>query len=243
MALETTECITINNKGKIYTDCMEFSLLRFFQMMHYEPAEIEQFGSSQYNTKYDTNYNTNYCSNTCLLNFINKYPLIYPKADYYLKAGEGTTQREEWATLVSDKCFLDYYRNDKAELFTSVTNIIKFFNGFNNMNLDIYNQKESLHSIGKFFTTDSKKITLKIKDISMEYYNFRISDIMKFISRPEDKYNLHDPKLYKVAKKTTTIEITINNDKYLWYLIEMYICDSNVYTNNYITGHSVIHIG
>ena len=234
MVLETTECITINNKGKIYTDCMEFSLLRFFQMMYYDPEELEINGVSHYNTKYNTE-KTQDC-----LNFIDKYPLIYPNAEYYLKAGDGIAQREEWATLVSNKCFLDYYRNDKAELFTSVTNIIKFFNGFNNMNLDIYNQQESLNLISNFFTTNSKKITLKIKDKSVDHFNFSIPDIMRFISRPEDEYNIYDPNLYKVVKSTTIINISINNDKYLWYLIEMYICDSNVYSNNYITGHSVI---
>jgi hypothetical protein len=42
--LETTECISINNNGKIYTDCMEFSLLRFLQIMMCDSGKVEKNG-------------------------------------------------------------------------------------------------------------------------------------------------------------------------------------------------------
>ncbi len=49
---------------------------------------------------------------------------IYPNADYYWYDKIAKQERVEWATYVSDKDFVDYYRNDSAELFTSVENII-----------------------------------------------------------------------------------------------------------------------
>lgn len=232
MVLETTECIIIDNNGKIYTDCMEFSLLRFIHMLHYEPSDLSFFGYSNYK-------NIESCKDY-LLDFIKKYPLIYPKANYYLKE-DGTIERNEWATFVSDKDFLDYYRNDKAELFTSVENIIKFFNGFYNMDLDIDNQQLSLNSIAEYFTTENKKISLKINNNSKNQILLYMSDFMCYISRPETEYCLDDPTIYKVIDSKTSIYIKINDDEYLWMLSEMYISDSDTHKNKYITGHSVIH--
>ena len=37
--------------------------------------------------------------------------------------------------FIYDREFFDYYRNDGAELFTSISNIINFFNGFFSLNL------------------------------------------------------------------------------------------------------------
>jgi hypothetical protein len=232
MVLETTECIIIDNNGKIYTDCMEFSLLRFIHMLHYEPSDLSFFGYS--------NYKNNENCKDYLLDYMKKYPLIYSNAKYYLKE-DGTTERNEWATLVSDKDFLDYYRNDKAELFTSVENIINFFNGFYNMNLDTNNQQLSLNSIAEYFTTENKKISLKINNISKNQIRLYMSDFMCYISRPETEYCLDDPTIYKVIDSKTSIYIKINDDEYLWMLSEMYICDSKTHKNKYITGHSVIH--
>lgn len=232
--LETTECISINNNGKVYTDCMEFSLLRFIQLMHYNPKELVSTGYSNYENTID-------CEDS-LLNFMKKYPLIYSKADYYLTDNSlGVLQRGEWATLVSDNDFLDYYRNDKAELFTSVQNIIKFFNEFYNMNLDIGNHQESLNSIAKYFTTDNKKITIQLANVDITNLKMKMSNIWNYISRPEPNYKYNDETIYDVNLSKSTINITINN-KYKWSLMEMYITNSNVYINNYITGHSVIYM-
>ena len=38
--LDTTECIMINNNGVKYTDCMEFSLLRFAHLLMADPEKI-----------------------------------------------------------------------------------------------------------------------------------------------------------------------------------------------------------
>jgi len=48
MVLETTECIPINNGSITYTDCMEFSLLRFLQLLLYDPRQIGKDGFSFY---------------------------------------------------------------------------------------------------------------------------------------------------------------------------------------------------
>jgi hypothetical protein len=112
MCLETTECIEINNNGKLYTDCMEFSLLRLIQLLLFENKEVVELDEWEYskNIKY----------NDEILEFIKKYPIIYRKAEYYLENESGIQQRSDWASLVSDRNLLDYYRNDNAELFTSI---------------------------------------------------------------------------------------------------------------------------
>ncbi len=74
MSLETTECISINNKNRIYTDCMEFSLLRFIQLLGYCPKEIGKNNYSNYNKKVNSGLVTEH---------INMYPKIYPNASYY----------------------------------------------------------------------------------------------------------------------------------------------------------------
>jgi hypothetical protein len=137
--LETTECIEINNLGRIYTDCMEFSLLRFLQLIIYNSQELYDTGKSQYiheNFKLNLLDIDNISNISELNKFINIYPYIYSNAEYYLSNNIGISQRTEWSTLLSDKLFFDYYRNDGAELFTSIENIINFFNGFFSMKLE-----------------------------------------------------------------------------------------------------------
>ena len=129
--LETTECVQINNNERIYTDCMEFSLLRFLQLIMYDSNQITDISKSKYNldiyniNDIDTLLITNFVE---LKSFIDNYPDIYKKAQYYLSDKIGLEQREEWSKLVSDREFFDYYRNDGAELFTSISNVINFFN-------------------------------------------------------------------------------------------------------------------
>ncbi len=166
--------------------------------------------------------------------------MIYPSANYYL-TGDGVTERNDWAIQVSNKDFLEYYRNDKAELFTSVTNIIKFFNGFFNMDLDTLTHQLSLNLIAKYFSTHDKKISINIQKVTTDESNMKISDITYYISRPETEYKYDDPILYKITSSRTVIVVGINDEKYIWSLFEMYIADQCTYKNKYITGHSVIY--
>ena len=47
--LDTTECIMINNNGVRYTDCMEFSLLRFAHLLMADPEKIFKTQKSNWN--------------------------------------------------------------------------------------------------------------------------------------------------------------------------------------------------
>ncbi len=136
MELETTECIPISNKDREYTDCMEFSLLRCLQMMTYDPNKVEIVADELDNEDlYGKSYRSSYVpvvmENPLLKPFVEEFPTIYSSAEQYLENPYGVEQRAEWAGLVSDRGdAIDYYRNDEAELFTSVANIIKFFKLF-----------------------------------------------------------------------------------------------------------------
>ena len=118
MPLETTECITISNNDCEYTDCMGFSLLRFIQLLGFCPKQLNQLGYSSYSSQISTGE---------IIEHINKHPKIFTSAEYYLNGG--IKERNDWSIFVSNRKFLDYYRNDNKELFTSLENILKFFNG------------------------------------------------------------------------------------------------------------------
>jgi hypothetical protein len=233
--LETSECIQISNSGRNYTDCMEFSLLRFLQLCTFDLKKITKDKFSFYPDKI--------IRNNLLNDFINNYPLIYPDSNFYEFSENGKKQRESWAKFVSDRDFLDYYRNDFAELFTSVKNIIKFFNGFFSMDLDLENHSESLNIIGKKFSNDKKDISLRIKYVDKKKMYLTIKKIMEYISRPETDYIklIDSPELFEVITSTTYIDITIDGYQYQWILSEMYFSDQNLFENKFITGHSVIY--
>ena len=123
--LETCECVTINNKDRVYTDCMEFSLLRFMQILLYDDK------SSRYNPTI-----LDIPMKDILRDYINKYNKIHIKTDYY-NTTNGIKERSDWATLVSDhNTIFDYYRNDQSELFTNVKNVLLFFNYFFEIPID-----------------------------------------------------------------------------------------------------------
>jgi hypothetical protein len=233
--LETSECIEITNNGRTYTDCMEFSLLRFLQLCTYD---LNQMITNNFSF-----YPNSIIYNNLLNNFINKYPIIYQDTAFYELSENGKLQRQSWANFVSDKNFLDYYRYDSAKLFTSVRNIIKFFNGFFRLALNINNHQESLDKISKIFSNDKKKISLKIKYIDKQKMYLRMKEIMRYISRPETEYILHikNKELYEIITSKTFIDIKIDGFRYEWVLSEMYFSDPNLFENKFITGHSVIY--
>lgn len=234
--LETTECIGITTKGRNYTDCMEFSLLRFLHICMYDKEQITNNGFSEFS-------NQSGCEdNLEIMEFIKKYPKIYPDAEYYNWNSEGKKQRAEWSTFVSDRDFLDYYRNDGAELFTSVTNIIKFFNGFFNMELDEKTPELSLDMIGKKFSNQNKSVNVKIKEINTKIKSDKIKNIMRYISRPDTEYKnyIDDNEFYDVVESTTYLDIIVDGYVYYWMLYEIYFADSTLFSNKFITGHSVI---
>ena len=104
--LETTECIPIKNSGRNYTDCMEFSLLRFVHMIYYSKSE-DNPNISSYNQNITLHIHPD------LRQFMNRFPQINIKGSYYLN-GDGVIEREEWAKFVSDRPYFDYYRTDGA---------------------------------------------------------------------------------------------------------------------------------
>lgn len=252
--LETTECIQINNNGRIYTDCMEFSLLRFLQLIIYDSNQIIEIGKSKYNldlhniNELDTLSITNYVE---LKSFIDTYPDIYQKAQYYLSDKIGLKQREEWSKFVSDREFIYYYRNDGAELFTSVSNIINFFNGFFSLNL---RNEETLYqfnldTIASKFSSTNKKISIIMSEphININIRMMNLINILSYLSRPDSDYIIYLDKNieYKVVFKTTYLDLVINTYNYKWKLYEVYLDDTNPIDfnliNKFITGHSVIY--
>jgi hypothetical protein len=250
--LETTECVKINNNGRIYTDCMEFSLLRFFQLIIYDSNQIIDIGKSKYNLDLnninglDTLSLTNFVE---LKSFIDTYPDIYQKAQYYLSDKIGLKQREEWSKLVSDRDFFDYYRNDGAELFTSVSNVINFFNGFFSLNLsnDEILYQHNLDKIASKFSSLNKKISIIKSEPDIIIRMMNLKNILLYFSRPDTDYinNLNKNIEYKVVFKTTYLDLVIDGNNYKWKLYEVYLDDTNLIDfnliNKFITGHSVIY--
>lgn len=246
--LETTECIEIKNNGRNYTDCMEFSLLRFLQLLMYDKEQLCNYLQSSYVLKESINKNDLKISNKSLyielLEFIERYPNIYPYAKYYLSNPEGIEQREGWTKLVSDRNFFDYYRNDGAELFTSVENILNFFNGFFGMGLNIipeYHQ-QSLDIIGEKFSSPTKSIRIKKSEPIIEVKQMDVECAMRYLSRPDFEYIkfVNDYTKHNVYFKTTKLFLWIDNYSYYWNLTEVYFENSELFENKFITGHSVI---
>lgn len=120
--LETTECIAIKNRGRDYTDCMEFSLLRFMHIIFYSESQMEFQGYSTYGLNLES---TAFQPHPDLLAWMERFPRIYREASYY-QEGDGVLEREAWAQFVSDRPYFEYYRTDGAELFTNIRNIAIF---------------------------------------------------------------------------------------------------------------------
>ena len=235
--LETSESIEIKNKDRIYTDCMEYSLLRFLQLCTYDSEQILKDKFSFYPDEI--------IYNDLINKYINNYPIIYPDADFYDLSENGKEQRNSWSEFISDRDFLDYYRNDYAELFTSVENIIKFFNGFFQMNLDTNedNHQKSLNLISEKFSNNKKKISIKITKIEKHKMYMEIRQIIKYLSRPDTEYKnkIDSDELYEVITSITHIDIKIDGFDYQWILEQIYLSEPTSFSNKFITGHSVIY--
>lgn len=224
MSLETSECIPINNDGRQYTDCMEFSFLRFLHLMKFDVYQINQFGYSKYSSK-----------NKYLEKFIKKYDKIYSDIIPYFTSKE----REDWAVNVSNLDFFEYYRNDQAELFTHMKNILVFIEKFMDIEVDYNKPQDSLNKVAKKFSTNDKKILINIAQVIENYKRDKMKNIIMSLSRPDNEYKNYLDEEFNYVKKTTKIFITINKTIYEWSLFE-YIIDSYKIKNKFITGHSVI---
>ncbi len=229
--LETTECTLINNNDISYTDCMEFSFLRFIQLLLYEPKKIEKNGFSNYPKEL-------VCSNI-LKNHVKKYQRIFSGTSYYLN--EGVKEREEWATSLSRLDFMEYYRNDNCELYTNINNIFRLFNEMFFMKLDLKNEDKNFELIANKFSNKNKQIDIRIKERKISKKEMKMTEIIALLSRPEEEYQKYKSKKYIIQNISTIISIKINDIySYEWRLSETLFDDSSHFTNKFITGHSVI---
>jgi len=228
MVLEISECILINNNGRSYTDCMEFSLLRFMQLLVYDPKELSKELSLD-NFCFYPNY-----LKKKFIEFINKYPKIYKCMDCI-----NTNERQDWSIFVSDRNFFEYYRNDNAELFTNIKNILLFYINFFDLDLDLNNEQESLNIISNKFSSKNKKIKINIKEKAENHKELKMKEIINMISRPDNEYEKLINKKFIVVERKTIIDIYINEHIYQWNLYEVFFSDK-LFKNNFITGHSII---
>ncbi len=236
--LETTECVSISNNGRDYTDCMEFSLLRFCQMVFYSQTEILDNKFSLFNTETNPKVNIN----DDLKNWISRYPKIYPKASHYYKK-EGVMEREAWAQFVSDRTYFEYYRPDGAELFTNIHNIIVFCNELLGLNIDMDTNDDEfcLQMISNKLSVPTKKIEISIKEQTIIRKVLPISNIKCYLSKPQD--DIHELKDgdYPIIFENCDLNLVIGNYNYTWTLYGVYFEDKNLVSNKFITGHSVIN--
>lgn len=234
--LETTECIQIENNGRNYTDCMEFSLLRFLHLIMYSRDEIDLTGISHY--KYSLNQNLNLSGD--LLEYINSNPEIHQKSVYYTQS-EGVHERGLWAKFVSDRDFFQYYRTDGAELFTNIDNIIIFCNRLLGINLDLNQDNEYvLQELSSKLSTKNKKIIVSIKSHDIILTRANKSSIIAYLSKEQEDIENLPNKMYPIVNEQTLLNLQIGLDKYEWHLYGIYFKDKSIVSNNFITGHSVI---
>ncbi len=239
--LETTECIGINSKGREYTDCMEFSLLRFLQLMLFSASQVSDQGSSSYPPKEDARLRD--CSQD-LLDYIHAHPTIEQSATHYNCSAEGKQERNDWAAFVSDRHFMEYYRNDRAELFTNISNIIRFYNGFFSLNLSIADHKASLNAIARHFSVEGgKQVEITLGATTSRQFNNTMEFYRAMVSRPDDEYASYcnNGQRYPAKLKNTILYIMVDEQEYEWHLYEVCFEPSSPFRNKFITGHSVIH--
>lgn len=257
--LKTTECILINHSGMEYTDCMEFSLLRFLQILLFDPNEIDDHEFSCYHVPSDA-----IRIHPSLVNYVKENPFIYPDALYYVKSPSGIKERCDWAKLVSFHKQFQYYRNDSAELFTNIDNIfmfLQFFCGLTPKQMGVPSQKHLYASnktideynlifaqIGKLFSTPAKHIHITVFSQHTTIQYMTIQGSTSYISRPENTeyyQSPHNQHLYRVKRVVTKIRFCINEwYTYDWDLYEIYFDaeqDQPLHLHNrLLTGHSVI---
>ena len=232
--LETGECILINNQNRVYTDCMEFSLLRFLQLLTCDVNQLKINGFSDYNIN-------RIVLNNKLKNFIDNFPKIYKLLENY---EYNVKERSKWSETISDMNTIDYYRNDKSELFTSVENIFNFIETFVNINElknigDELSYQEKFDMIASYFSTNDKEIKIVLENTSTKISKVNMKTIIRQVSRPDNEYINYLNQVFNVVDRNTTIYIFVNNKIYEWSLWEKFIVDDKI-KNKFITGHSVI---
>ncbi len=236
--LETTECIPIKTNDREFTDCMEFSLLRFLHFIFYSTTEIENHGFSKYAILPD---NPLIQIHPDLSVWIEEHPLIYQSASYYHQK-EGIQERNDWAHFISDRPYFDYYRTDSSELFTNLHNIIIFCKELLGMNLKPQDDaNENIQLIAKYIQDYTQKnIQLYIDYEENRTTNMSIEKIKSLISKPQPDIQLLNQPTYTVISKRTILFFSINSHIYDWNLYEVYFTNQNIVSNHFITGHSVI---
>jgi hypothetical protein len=234
--LETTECIPIRNNGRDYTDCMEFSLLRFLHMIFYSEDQIRKAGLSDYHLDLHPKLKLN----QDLIEFVKTYPEIYQSSDYYINS-HGVKEREAWAKFISDRSYFEYYRTDGAELFTHVKNILILCKELLGINLDLTkDHKDNLKIVSSKLSTKNKIINIFINEEEKKVSSMPLSNIKKYLSKiQQDIYDL-DNKNYNVSINNTLVSLQIGSNIYNWHLYEIYFQDNLPISNKFITGHSVI---
>lgn len=238
--LETSECIPIKNNGRDYTDCMEFSLLRFTHMIFYSEKQLSH---NDYSTWIINSKSNLLKINQELLDWIAQYPNIYKEALYYThEKNQGVVEREKWAHFVSDRSYFEYYRTDGAELFTNIRNIIIFCKEMLGMNLNLEDQEsENLRIISRILSKyTGKEIKINVKYKKINNIDMSIENIKSFLSKPQQDINELENSTYKVISKRTILDLKINFLSYNWNLYEVYFSDEKLVSNKFITGHSVI---
>ncbi len=243
--LETTECIEIDNYGKHYTDCMEFSLLRFIHMIFSSEKEINEEGLSNYYI--DLNHDLIKVQ-ADLKSYIERFPKIYKDGKYYLE-GEGAKEREEWAKFVSNRTYFQYYRPDGAELFTNLYNIIVLCKELLGMKLDLKDSEPDNIRIISRIISEYKgcKFKINIEDEVITTTYLPPKKILLFVSKTQPDFETLDKPKYSVITKQSVLHIMIENTiqketyyEYDWNLYEVYFKDEGIVSNKFITGHSVI---
>ncbi len=234
--LETTECIPIENNGRSYTDCMEFSLLRFLHLILYSNEELESTGISHY--KYSQNSNLNLSDD--LIEYIKNNPEIHQKSVYYINSS-GVQERELWSKFVSDRDYFQYYRTDGAELFTNIANIIIFCKRLLGIELDLNQDDEYiLKELSNKLSIKNKKISISIESHDVTLIRANKSSITAYLSKEQEDIENLPNKFYPIVNERVLLNLQVGSYRYEWHLYGIYFKDKNIVSNNFITGHSVI---
>jgi hypothetical protein len=225
--LETNESILVINSNFPNTDSMEFSLLRFLQLLLYDPKQITTDGFSYYPVNIKCNEDLHY--------HMKEYPKIFNDIKYFLT--EGKIELSDWTLLLGGLPCFEYFSNDKCELFTNIENIYHFFNSFLYMNLDIRAGDQNLEIISKKFSTINKKIRCSLKQRTITREKMSRKEIVDLQYNNDNEYQNDSNDKYDVIQRDTVILICINDIKYEWNLFETYFDKDS---HRYIKGHSLI---
>ena len=225
--LETNESILGIYSNFPYKDSMEFSLLRFLQLLLYDPKQITTDGFSDYPLNIKCKEGLHY--------HMREYPQIFNDIKYFFK--EGKIELSDWTLLLGGSTDFESFSNDRCELFTNIENIYHFFNSFLYMNLDISAGDKNLEIISKKFSTRNKKIRCNLKQRTITIEEMSRKEIVDLQYNNSNEYKNDSNDKYDVIQRDTVILICINDIKYEWKLFETYFDKDS---HRYINGHSHI---